>query len=87
MCKVIEHWRKANPSGCISIHVDDIAISTWAISIEEVQDRILHGVQSLDEVVEGHPAMKFSKDKTYIVQSQGKVVDGLLKGNLLEGGL
>ena len=58
MCKVIEHWSKANPSGCISIHVDDIAISTWARSVEEVRDRILKGVQSLDEVVEDHLEMK-----------------------------
>ena len=29
MCKVIEHWLKGNPSGCISVHVDDIAIWVW----------------------------------------------------------
>ncbi len=51
MCKVIEHWRKGNPSGCISVHVDDIAISVWGRGVEEVQDRVLHGVKTLDEVV------------------------------------
>ncbi len=31
--------------------------------------------------------MKFSKEKTYIVQSQAVVVDGLVRANLLEGEL
>ena len=43
MCKVIEFWSKMNPSGCISIHVDDIAISTWARTLEEVRDKIEGG--------------------------------------------
>jgi hypothetical protein len=87
MCKVIEHWRKGNPSGCISVHVDDIAISVWGRGVEEVQDKVLHAVKTLDEAVEGNLAMKFSKEKTYIVQSQAGVVDGLVKAKMLEGDL
>ncbi len=87
MCKVIEHWRRVIPSGCISVHVDDIAISVWGRKVEEVQDRVLQAVKALDEVVEDTLGMKFSKEKTYIVQSQTGVVDGLVKAKMLEGDL
>ncbi len=78
MVKVVEEWRKANPVGCISIHVDDIAISVWGRSKEDIQDKVLHGVSSLDKVVEEGLGMKFSKEKTYIVQSHPSLVDGLV---------
>ncbi len=87
MCKVVDYWKQTNLVGCISIHVDDIAISVWARSVEEVQDRVVRAVKSLDEVVEGKLQMKISKEKTYIIQSQSNVVDGMVKSGLLEGTL
>ncbi len=87
MCKVIEYWKRKVAIGCISVHVDDIAISVWGRKFEEVQDRVLQAVKVLDEVVEGKLEMKFSREKTYIVQSQAGVVDGIVKAKLLEGEL
>ena len=67
--------------------MDDIAISIWARTMEEVREKILKGVQCLDEVVENQLEIKFSKEKTYIVQSHVNVVDGLVKTGMLEGNL
>jgi hypothetical protein len=87
MVMVVEEWSKANQVGCISIHVDDIAISVWGRSKEDIQDKVLQGVSSLDKVVEVGLGMKFSKEKTYIVQSHPRLVDGLLSTGELEGSL